>query len=140
VNLYLESSAALRDILEGAGAPAIRALIASAEHVAASQLTLAEVRRVLARLRVLDPLAAARVAPREAEFESDTELWVLLPIDGEVLARCGRPFPVEPVRMLHAVHLATVERLGGALPALTVLSIDQRVRSNATALGFAVAP
>ncbi len=140
MNLYVESSAALRDILEGDGAPAIRALLAQAEHVAASQLTLGEVRRVLARLRVVDPEVAARVAPREAEFESDTEFWALFPIDGDILARCGRPFPVEPVRMLDAIHLATVERLSGVLPALTVLSTDERVRRNAAALGFAVAP
>jgi hypothetical protein len=42
--------------------------------------------------------------------------------------------------MLDAVHLATAERLSSALPDLLVLSTDDRVRRNASGLGFAVRP
>lgn len=52
----------------------------------------------------------------------------------------GRLFPVEPVRVLDAVHLASIERLASALPNLVVISIDDRVRRNAEAFGLEVRP
>jgi predicted nucleic acid-binding protein len=108
--------------------------------VVTSRLTLAEVARALARLRVQNPEAASRMAQREAAFLADSERWGIDPVDETVWARCGRAFPVEPVRLLDAVHLATIERLSGAAPDLVVLSTDDRVRSNARALGFEVQP
>jgi hypothetical protein len=47
---------------------------------------------------------------------------------------------VEPVRVLDAVHLASIERLASALPNLVVISIDDRVRRNAEAFGLEVRP
>ena len=140
MNLYLESSVALRDLLGAPDGEKLRSLVSSAEVVATSRLTLAEVARVLARLRVTEPILSARVAAREAEFQAESELWTLVPVDEEIWARCGRPFPVEPVRLLDAVHLATVEKISAALPGLVVLSTDDRIRKNATALGFSVQP
>jgi predicted nucleic acid-binding protein len=140
VNVYLESSAALRDLLDGDGAREVRAALAGAEIVATSRLTLAEVGRVLARLRVLQPEVAARVAAREASFQAESDLWAIHPVDDAVWERCARPFPKEPLRLLDAVHLATAERLSGALPRLVVLSTDERVRRNAVALGFEIRP
>lgn len=140
MNLYLESSAALRDLLEGDGAESIRNDLRSAALVVTSRVTLAEVARVLARIRTLDPVAAAALGPREAAFTADTERWGIDPIDEAVWARCARPFPAEPVRLLDALHLATIEKLSAALPDLVVLSTDDRVRRNAEALGFTVRP
>ncbi|MEK6608143.1 MAG: PIN domain-containing protein [Myxococcota bacterium] len=140
MNLYLETSAALRDVLEGDDGEAVRALLRRADVVVASRLTIGEVGRVLARMRVLDAKVAARVAAREAEFVSDRDLWHLMPIDEAILERCARPFPVEPVRMLDAVHLATIERVSASVSRLVVLSTDTRVRANAEALGFELRP
>lgn len=56
-----------------------------------------------------------------------------------VLARVRRPFPVEPIRTLEAVHLATAELLGEPPPLMTIVSRDDRVRDNAVALGYAIA-
>jgi hypothetical protein len=55
-----------------------------------------------------------------------------------VLARVRRPFPVEPIRTLHAVHLATAELLGEPPPLMTIVTRDDRVRRNADALGYVV--
>jgi predicted nucleic acid-binding protein len=140
VNVYLESSAALRDLLGGEGHEEIRRLLAEAEVVATSRCTLAEVGRVFARLRVLEPEVASLAAAREAQFETDSELWVIQPVDDAIWNRCSRPFPTEPVRTLGALHLATVERLAGVIEHMVVLSTDTRVRANAEALGFRVAP
>jgi predicted nucleic acid-binding protein len=140
MNVYLESSAALRDLLDGEAAREIRATLAGAEVVVSSRLTLAEVARVLARLRSLDPAVGARVAAREAAFLGDSERWALQPVDEDIWTRCGRPFPVEPVRLLDAVHLATIEKVSSALARLVVLATDERVRRNAIELGFDVLP
>ena len=56
-----------------------------------------------------------------------------------VLARVRRPFPVEPIGTLDAVHLATAELLGEPPPLMTIVTRDDRVRENAVALGYAVA-
>ena len=55
-----------------------------------------------------------------------------------VLARVGGPFPVEPVRTLDALHLATAELLGEPPQLVTIVTRDGRVRDNAQALGYAV--
>ena len=55
-----------------------------------------------------------------------------------VLARVGRPFPVEPIRTLDAVHLATAEQLGEPPALVTIVTRDVRVRENALALGYAI--
>ncbi len=140
MNLYLESSAALRDLLDGEGHKEIRRLLADASIVATSRCTLAEVGRIFARLRVMEPAAAAATAAREAQFQTDSDLWVIQPVDEGIWNRCSRPFPVEPVRTLDALHLATVEKLAGVIEHLVVLSTDSRVRDNARALGFEVVP
>ena len=60
-------------------------------------------------------------------------------ITDAVLARVRRPFPVEPIRTLDAVHLATAELLDEPPQLMTIVSRDDRVRDNAVALGFAIA-
>jgi antitoxin (DNA-binding transcriptional repressor) of toxin-antitoxin stability system len=56
----------------------------------------------------------------------------------DVLERVKRPFPVESVRTLDAIHLATVEILGEPPALVTVLTRDGRVRENAIGLGYSV--
>ncbi len=63
--------------------------------------------------------------------------YIVAVTDG-VLARVRRPFPVEPIRTLDAVHLATAELLGEPPPLITVVTRDVRVRENAQALGYAL--
>ena len=63
----------------------------------------------------------------------------VLDVDRAVLARVRRPFPVEPIRTLDAVHLATTELLGEAPQLVTIVTRDARVRENARALGYVVA-
>jgi hypothetical protein len=62
----------------------------------------------------------------------------IVDVDRWVLARVRRPFPVEPIRTLDAVHLATAELLGEAPQLVTIVTRDVRVRDNARALGYIV--
>ena len=72
-----------------------------------------------------------------AAFERSTDIVAL---SDEVLARARQPLPVEPVRSLDALHLATVRLLDDELGGVEVVSCDDRVRKNAEALGFVVLP
>jgi predicted nucleic acid-binding protein len=63
----------------------------------------------------------------------------LVSVTEEVLARAGRPFPIEPIRPLDAIHLATAELLGEPPAVVTILTRDDRIRDNAKALGYAIA-
>ena len=62
----------------------------------------------------------------------------MVAVTDSVLARVRRPFPVEPIRTLDAVHLATAELLDEPPPLVTIVTRDARVRDNAEALGYAV--
>jgi hypothetical protein len=62
----------------------------------------------------------------------------MVAVTDSMLARVRRPFPVEPIRTLDAVHLATAELLGEPPPVVTIVTRDARVRDNAEALGYAV--
>lgn len=57
-----------------------------------------------------------------------------------MLRRAGEAFPVEPVRTLDAIHIATLQILDEALSEFEVATCDERVRDNAEALGFTVLP
>ena len=56
-----------------------------------------------------------------------------------VWCRAEERFPVEPIRMLDALHVATALRLSEALGPITVVSVDTRVNDNWRALGHATA-
>jgi hypothetical protein len=43
-------------------------------------------------------------------------------LSDEVLVRAGRPFPVEPIRTLDAIHLASVELLGEPPQLVTIVT------------------
>lgn len=103
-----------------------------------SALTLAEAARAIVRARAsgrLNP-AEERAAVRGLRV-FDRRCYVVA-ITGAVLARVGRPFPVEPIRTLDAVHLATAEALGEPPQLVTIVTRDVRVSDNARALGYDV--
>lgn len=55
-------------------------------------------------------------------------------------ARAEQSFPVEPVRTLDAIHLASALLLRHSVPDLVVVSTDEHIRTNASQLGFAIFP
>ena len=57
-----------------------------------------------------------------------------------VIDRARRPFPVEPIRTLDALHLASALGAKEALDDLFMLSLDHRVRAAARAVGLGVLP
>lgn len=134
---YVETSALLRLLLDGDDAlgPAL-----SREGLVTSSLTFVEATRAIARARRegrLEP-AEAREAERQlATFERSCDV---VPLGDEVLRRARQPFPVEPIRSLDALHLASACLLDAELGGLDVASCNVRVRENAASLGFTLVP
>ena len=140
MNVYAESSAVLAWLLgEHPGGGAEQAL-GAADLVVASDLTLIECDRVLERAMALGAQSRAQAARRRATLGAASDRWVVLAIDSEVAARSRQAFPREPIRSLDAIHLSTALVARNLVTELQVLSLDERIRDNAVALGFDIAP
>jgi hypothetical protein len=103
-----------------------------------SALTLAEAGRAILRARAGARLTADQARGAMYAIRRFERRTYVVALSDEVLARVRRPFPIETIRTLDAVHLATVELLGEPPETVTVITRDARVRDNAQALGYAV--
>jgi predicted nucleic acid-binding protein len=139
---YAESSAVLNWLLGEPGEEAIRALLADTERVVASTLTKVECARALARGVATERLGPADELAALQLLDMASASWVTLEMMGRVLdrARARARFPHEPVRTLDALHLATALMFHEAEGNLVMVSLDDRIRENAAALGLSVAP
>lgn len=140
MTVYAESSSVLRWLLEEGHADEIHGLLRGATKVVCSRLTLVETRRVIRRAvaeNELDELGGAAVLEALARAAAG---WAVLEMSRDVAERAEGSFPVEPVRTLDALHLASALLLRQALPDLRLLSSDDRVRVNGRRLGFEVVP
>ena len=103
-----------------------------------SALTLAEAGRAIIRARATGRLTAEEQQAAVHALRTFERRCFILDVDRAVLDRVRRPFPVEPIRTLDAVHLATADLLGEPPPLVTIVTRDDRVRENAEALGYTV--
>lgn len=133
---YLESSAVVAAVLDG-DAEARQAVEGEGQRFA-SALTFAESARAVLRARLagqLDFNGERTILRRLRRIEERCEVAA---ISAPILARASRPFTVEPVRTLDAIHLATVDLLGELPQLVTIVTRDRRIRENAIAMGYAV--
>jgi predicted nucleic acid-binding protein len=134
---YIESSALVAALLEG-DTSVVKEVPRGTQQVT-SALTLAEAARAIIRARATGRLTAEEERAAVRALQTFERRCFILDVDRAVLDRVRRPFPVEPIRTLDAVHLATAEHLGEPPPLVTIVTRDSRVRENAEALGYAVA-
>ena len=140
MNLYAESSAVLAWLLgEDAGAE-VKEILTRAETVVASDLTVIECDRVLIRATTLGDLSEADAADRRAYLTAAAAHWHLLRLSVDIVERARQPFPVEPIRTLDAIHLASALAARSVFPGAELLALDQRVRATARQLGMGVQP
>ncbi len=140
MTLYAESSAVLAWLLdEPAGAP-VRQILADAEAVVASDLTLIECDRVLLRAAALGELTEAEAADRRAHLARASTHWHILRIGPEVVDRARQPFPGDPIRTLDAIDLASVIVTRSVVAGLAMLSLDSRIRDAGERLGLTLLP
>ena len=132
----MESSALVAALLEQD--TAAMTAPAGTQHVT-SAVTFAETGRAIIRARATGRLTASQEQAAVRALRTFERRCFVVDVERTVLARVRRPFPVEPVRTLDALHLATMELLAEARQLVTVVTRDSRVRQNAEALGFTVA-
>ena len=137
--VYVETSAVLAWLLGESRSATVLSVINEAESVLTSVLTEVEVRRSLARARTAGTISEAAAAHLQGAFESVYRAWVLMEPGPEVRARASAPFPVEPIRTLDAIHLATALEFLKAVEDVRVLSLDKRVLDNIGPLGLQAA-
>lgn len=133
---YVESSALVAALLEHDTAVTKR-LPAGTRQVT-SVLTFSEAARAILRARSTGRLTAEDEAVAVRALRTFERRCFRLDIDRAVLDRVRRPFPVEPIRTLDAIHLATAELLGEPPQLVTIVTRDIRIQENARALGYAV--
>src|SRR5687767_11946609 len=107
---YIESSALLAALLEH-DPEARKALRARGRRIT-SALTVAEAARAIVRARVAERLTGEQERAAVRGLRQFERRCYVVGVTDDVLARVRRPFPVEPVRTLDAVHIATAETLG----------------------------
>lgn len=131
--LYVETSALLELVLDQPRATEILQYMQHARALAASELLVLEMSRVIARLGKDTGAVVERLAYLERFVD-------LCPVDVNLRAHLARPFASEPLRTLDALHLATALDLRLPGERVGFLCLDKRLRENAAALGFVVMP
>jgi predicted nucleic acid-binding protein len=133
---YIETSALIAAVVEGDKA-ADEAIRGEGRRIA-SVLTFGEARRTIARLGVTGRMTSRLQRTTLGRLKKLESYLDLVAIGAEVLERTAKPFPIEPVRSLDAIHLATAELLDASPQAVTIVTRDRRVAQNARAMGFVV--
>ena len=138
--LYAESSAVLAWLLGEERGVTVAELLADSDGIIASDLTLVECERVLIRAWSTGSITEAELNDQSSELARVSTHWTRLRLDETVVERARRPFPIEPIRTLDALHLASALVARSVAPGLRLLTLDQRVRENAARLGFSTVP
>ena len=138
--VYAESSAVLCWLLEERGATAVARVLAGASRVVSSTLTHVECARAIVRGEAIGKFTPSAAKELARIFAVAEATWERLELRDGVIARAGEPFPVEPICALDAIHVASAAVANAAFGPIAMLSLDERVRANATALGLTVLP
>jgi predicted nucleic acid-binding protein len=140
VNVYAESSAVLAWLLGETDGPRVREVLARSELVTASDLTLIECDRVLIRAVALGEIDEATAADRRARLNGAAAHWHVWRLSADIVDRARRPFPMDPMRSLDAIHLASALAVRSVVPGVDLLSLDDRIRRSGEQLGFRLRP
>jgi predicted nucleic acid-binding protein len=138
--LYADSSGIIAWLLGEERAADVIANLGGANVVLCSHLALVECDRALLRCLVEQRIGETEQAELSALLARAASEWRRLSVTERILERARLPFAGGPVRALDAIHLATALEGRAAVPALAVLSLDDRMRRAARALGFELVP
>lgn len=140
MTIYAETSAVLAWLFGEEQSARVGEVLARAEVVVASELTLLESQRAMVRGIALGESTEAMAAELNTQLEKTAAHWQILFLSPAVIERARRAFPAEPVRTLDALHLASALQAAAAVSGLELLSLDQRVRRSGRELGFRLQP
>jgi predicted nucleic acid-binding protein len=128
--VYAETSAVLAWLVGDESALRARRGLDRADQIVTSVLTLLEATRGIMRAVRERRVTAADASRTERLLNRAAAAWQLLEITPDIRVRAAEPFPVEPVRTLDAIHLATVLHFARVFPGLSVLTFDGRILAN----------
>jgi uncharacterized protein len=138
--VYAESSAILAWLLGEPRQERIIDVLSAATDIVTSSLTAIECARGLARARLSGRISAVEEQAALRLLDGAVPTWHVLDLSDDVASIARSTFPHEPVRTLDALHLATAVLFHEALGELDLLSLDERVRTNAAAVGMRLLP
>jgi predicted nucleic acid-binding protein len=118
----------------------VAALLDKSESRITSELTLVECDRAIHRATRQSVLSEAKAADLRHDLTAMSKDWNVLRLTPTIIARARQPFPVEPIRTLDALHIASALEGRSLISGLALLSLDARVRRAAVDLGFRIAP
>lgn len=138
--VYAESSAVMAMLLgEDAGWIA-RSILADAAFVTSSDLTLVECDRSMHRAYDLGRISQEQLAHRRELLRKNTSSWMMLQLNRAIINIARGVIPGGPIRSLDALHLASAIHARILMPETMVLTLDERLRQCAVALGFVTLP
>jgi len=140
LNIYAESSAVLAWLLGEPAGRRVREVLRRAELVLASDLVLIECDRVLIRAVTLGEIDEATAADRRAHLNAAAAHWHVYRLSLDIVERARHAFPLEPVRTLDGIHLASALAVRSTVPSVELLSLDDRIRRAGEQLGFRLQP
>jgi predicted nucleic acid-binding protein len=120
------------------GDAAAKASIRAHGQRVTSVLTITEASRAVLRARLSGRITDRQQRAALLSLQRFARRCHLVSLTESILGRAARPFPLEPIRTLDAIHLATAEALGDPPALITIVTRDLRVRDNAAALGHPV--
>jgi len=138
--LYAESSAVLAWLFGESTQSQVLAELRTATAVFTSQLTLVECLRALCVAEAMGRIRATEGNHCRQLLARAAGGWSLLALTEPVCQRAGQRFPMEPIRALDALHLSSLLELHAVEPRIQPLTLDKRVRENASQLGFIPVP
>jgi hypothetical protein len=132
VNAYVDTSTLLRVILKEPGAPDSWSRISMP---VSSELIRVECLRTVDRARLRLSLPDDEVARRRGELLEAIESFVLIELDGRVMARAAEPFPTS-IGTLDAIHLASALLARERIRELRFATHDLALGLAARSVGF----
>lgn len=133
---YIETSALLAARLEDD--PVASEAVRGEGRRFLSALTIAEAARRLIRAGVVGQLSHLQVRAALLWVRRFSQRCHVVDITPAILARARRPFPIEPLRTLDAIHVATIESIEEDPSSVAVVTRDRRIADNARAMGYVV--
>ena len=103
-----------------------------------SVLTIAESNRALLRAHLAGIITDEQHGAALQVIQRFARRCHVVRITEPILSRASRRFPVEPIRTLDAIHLATAEALGNHPVPVIIVTRDRRIEENARAAGYSV--
>jgi predicted nucleic acid-binding protein len=140
VTLYVESSAVLSWLLGEPTQGAVLRHLRAADRAVTSAITPLECARGLVRARHAGRISNTEELAALHILDRTIEGWDILDTNEDVFRRARENFPMEPVRTLDAIHMASILTFHSVVDDLAVMTFDERLRGNIQALGITVVP